>query len=122
MVQRRDAHRRLFFVWRVAVVTEHGFTRKTKYIEALCARLGKVGEPVAVVAATLPTKTAAAHLLAKLAGGTTEMDNAPPAIAAQREVSVELGEYGCEYGSRRGGGPCDGSGRCDWDLITLDYV
>jgi hypothetical protein len=92
-----------------AVVVEHGFTRNTKYIEALRARLDKAGEPVAVAAAALPTKTAAAYLLEKLAGGTTQTDNASPAIAAQREVSVKLGEYGCGYGSRRWrGGSCEG--------------
>ena len=90
-----------------AVVVEHAFTRKTKYIEALRARLDKAGEPAAVAAAALPTKTAAAHLLAKLAGGVTETDNASPAIAAQREVSVERGEFGCGYDSRR-------SISCDW--------
>lgn len=76
-------------VGEAAVVADHGFARKSKYIEALRARLDKLGAQAEAAAARLPTKEAAARLLAKLAGGATQTDNASPAIAAQREVSVE---------------------------------
>ena len=68
---------------------------------ALRARLGKLGAQAEVAAAHLPTKEAAARLLEKLAGGATQTDNASPAIAAQREVSVEPAGYGCGCDSIR---------------------
>ena len=70
-----------------ALVAEHGFADKTKYLEALRARLEKIGTRADAAAAALPTAQAAAHLLSKLAQHATSTDNASAAIAAQRALA-----------------------------------
>ena len=63
--------------------------RASRSISRRCTRASATGAQAEAAAARLPTKEAAARLLAKLAGGATQTDNASPAIAAQRKVSVE---------------------------------